>query len=1602
MIDWKVLQSEIRREADHRRRALLESLAEIFRNQAPPSLQSELDSAEASSVLRLLLDFLLTHKPEPIALSISEASEGLPVLSRYSVFFSLLEDRPFVVASIRLLLRRQGLSIHHLFHPILYVLRGKDGEVTKIGRPGTSEGRPEALQMVLLERMESREAKARLEDATRETLQAVIAVTDDFPKLLEQLEGMKESLSAGQEQAQTPRFPESADSLKEYLAFLDWLRANHFVFLGFRRYDVVLEQGEPCAQLRRGSGLGILRRDEGSRYFRPVPLRLLPDRILRQTLGPPVLLVAKANSESPVYRSGLMDYVGLKHFGDDGSFQGESRILGMFSSRAYLHAASDIPILRRKLNEILNLAAAKPGSHDYRRILALFNSFPLTELFVREAADLWPIIRDLMSLEEEEGIRVRFAMNPYGRGISALVSLPKNRFSSQVRQQIQEFLADQLQATGVEYRLAWGGEEDERARLHFMLATSVNFDKLSVADLERSVADLARSWEDRLRDLLQERLGPAGAELAQRYGGRFPTGYKAEVDVESAALDIRQLERLSEEAVTVALLQAPPERHPEATTYLRIYHPGTLPLAETFPILQNLGLRVVEQIAYQIPNPHRAGVVSIDIFRVQDGRGLPLDIERDGERLKEALLELLERHSPDDPVNRLVLTARLSIREVMLVTTWRAHVFQLVPSSSLRYITQVFLRYPESIRALVDLFHVRFRPEWNDDRSQLAAEAKVRLQQTLDAVETVAEDELIRRVAQLIERTVRTNFYWNKPYIANKVTSSELGWIPEPKPWREIFVWSPQMEGVHLRGGPIARGGLRWSDRPDDFRTEILGLMKTQMVKNALIVPQGAKGGFVLKHSPSDRDRLRTYVQSQYGTFIRGLLDLTDNVIEGKTVAPEGLVTYDEPDPYLVVAADKGTATFSDLANQISREYSFWLGDAFASGGSHGYDHKKLGITARGAWECVKRHFLELGLDPFRDEFTVIGIGDMSGDVFGNGMLYTEKIRLLAAFNHQHIFLDPTPAASRGYQERLRLFRLPNSSWSDYDPAAISPGGGVFPRSAKSIPLSPEIRELLQLDKEQASGLEIIRAMLKLPADLLWNGGIGTYVKASWEPDEAVGDPTNRHVRVNAGDLRVRVVGEGGNLGFTQAARVEFARRGGRINTDAVDNSGGVDMSDHEVNLKLALAPAVHSGKLTLETRNRLLTRLADEMVELVLANNASQALCLSLAQRGGPPLTERFQRLQERLAQRASLRPDLEGLPTPAEVSHRLRAGNGYTRPELAVLLAYSKLYLKQQMLERGILDESVLVHHLIDYFPREVADTYQTEVEQHPLRRHILATRLTNLFVDRLGISGWFRLEEESERPLSTVIEAMTTVWELTRCETLFRTVLDAGRNVNWPDQYAALERTREAFHALCVWLLLGPFETIRPTPTVERFRSGWETALEQFPTVVQGVAEGQNWHNQLEHYEQAGVSPALARSLATAEYWPALLTLLQLQEITGEDLPEVAYTYFSVGELFALGVIRDRLAASSPVTPAEGAARQALISDLRVFQLRMTSILLGSGRRGDRLVDRLRQNERYKEAIGLADKLRQEPDLGLAEAVLLRHHLFRLLPLGAGQPT
>ena len=1509
----------------------------------------------------------------------------------YTVVALLLRDRPFIVDSVRAELRRHDFRLYHVLHPIYGIGRDDEGLLTSLG-DRRQAGVQEAFEMYFVERIEEEEGRERLEAAVRRVLGDVVLATDDYSLMRQQSEQLRDYLRNLRQVSAQGYYRDRGEELEEYAAFMDWLDDDNFVYLGYREYDIVVKDEVRYLQLTEGSGLGILRKVEGSAYRRPVPLDQISPGLRERVVGGRVLIVTKTNAEATVHRPARMDYIGLKKLSDNWQVMGEQRFLGLFTSKALSTPVQEIPILRLKLRQVLEIDGAIPESHDFKQIHTAFNSMPREELFWADAAQIHKDIRTIMGLEQEGGVRLSLGRDPLGRGLSGMVIMPRERFNAEVRRAIQRHLTKRLEASHVDYQLAMG-EDEANLRFHFFFTTDLALDQVDAPTLEREVTELTRTWVDHLLERLVASEGEQlGRHLAERYLGAFDERYKADISAGAALRDVQLIESMGDEAYLVDILNPVRDPRGEGATQLKIYHRNhTLVLSEVLPVLENLGFKVLEQISYVARLSDR--LRGIDVFRVQDASGALIDVGSDGPRLVEALKQLLDGVAENDRLNRLVLYGDLAIRQVALLRGYQMYYAQLSAVTSRRFINETLLGHPQVAALMFRYFEFRFDPGFEGDREAAMGRAREAFFDSLAQVTSLPEDQTLRGLFDLMAATTRTNYYLSRDCISFKIASGEVNSMPEPRPLFEIGVIARGVEGAHLRGGLVARGGIRWSDRPDDFRTEILGLMKTQMTKNAVIVPVGSKGGFVLKQPPGDREELREYVRKQYQTFIRGLLDLTDNRTGGEVVHPEGLILYDEADPYLVVAADKGTATFSDLANETAAEYGFWLGDAFASGGSYGYDHKEEGITARGAWECVNRHFRELGVNVFEDEFTVAGIGDMSGDVFGNGMLYSDRIKLQAAFNHLHIFLDPDPDPEVGYRERRRLFELPRSSWRDYDSTLISDGGGVFERSAKAIELSPQIKVILGVDEDVLSGQDLVRAILQMEVDLLWNGGIGTYVKASGERHADVGDASNDLVRVDADQLRARVVGEGGNLGLTQLARIEFARAGGRINTDAIDNSAGVDMSDHEVNIKILLQPGVTSGELSMVQRNRLLKEMTDEVSTLVLRDNYHQSLALSLAEgrsRQDPML---FFSLLEYLAERGGLNPQVEDLPARRHIIERSRAGEGFARPELAILMAYVKMGLYRRLLETDFPDEPRFQHYLFAYFPDVLQERFAEGIHTHPLRREIIATQFTNTVVDILGFTFVHRTIRDTGATPVEIIRAALIALEILDVRGFLTQIFALDHKIASEAQYQALAELVTAVEGIVRWMLINDLTRQDVSDFVAAFRKPLADLRKGLNELLSG-AERRRFVRVARHFEKLGFGKRLAADIASFDYLPASVGVIEVSRGTGVSLEDAASRFFTLGERLSLGWLRDGLSDLRTEGNWEKIAVGGLVMDIRRAQrdLAAAYVIAANGKRlsADAFLER-HQNllRRYDQALA---EVREQDSLGLASASVLVRLLDR----------
>ncbi len=1474
------------------------------------------------------------------------------------------DDMPFLVDSVTAELTRLKYGIHVLFHPVFAVERDLVGRLHTIQDADPPQPVPagvlnESWMHIEIDRQPDDPARLRgIEANLRRVLSDVREAVEDWPKMRAAALSLAEELDAGQGEA-ARRGGISYDELTTGQELLRWLADGHFTFLGYREYNLVQVDGEDSLSPVTGTGLGVLRADRphGSQGS----FAKLPPEVRAKAREPRLLVLTKANSRATVHRPGYLDYIGVKRFDDEGRVVGERRMLGLFSAAAYSESVQRVPVIRQKVRQVLDIHGFAPTSHSGKDLLQILESYPRDDLFQIPVEELADITGSVLHLQERRRLRLFLRKDAYGRYFSALVYLPRDRYTTDARLKLQAILLRELDGTSVDYTVR--STESVLTRLHFVVrvAPGTRLPEVDSERIERLLAAANRTWDDDFARQLGEFVGPDhAADLLRDFDKAFPEGYKADFPPENAVKDVCRVEAIKSDDTTDSSLAvyrrpgAPPEQYS-----LKIFRVGrAISLGEVLPILQRFGVDVLDEHPYELDRESGEPAWVYDFgLRVADPEWLRDQAAR--ERFTAAFAAAWSGQTENDGFNALVVRAGLTWRQVTVLRAYVKYLRQGGTPFSQGYIERVVSKNTTLARLLVKLFEASFDPAHAAAGRELIDGLVEEIEGALDAVASLDEDRILRSLRAVIQATLRTNFYQlaadgkPKSYISFKINAGAVPDLPQPKPKYEIWVYSARVEGVHLRFGAVARGGLRWSDRREDFRTEILGLVKAQMVKNAVIVPVGAKGGFVVKRpvDPADRDAFQAEGIECYKTFIRGLLDITDNLVDGKVVPPADVVRFDGDDTYLVVAADKGTATFSDIANGVATEYGFWLGDAFASGGSVGYDHKAMGITARGAWESVKRHFRELGVDSQTQDFTAVGIGDMSGDVFGNGMLLSEHIRLVAAFDHRHIFVDPNPDAATSYAERRRLFDLPRSSWNDYDKNLISLGGGIFPRTAKSIPLTPQLRGALAIDDSvlRMTPAELMRAILLAPVDLFWNGGIGTYVKAATESNADVGDKANDAIRINGADLRARVVGEGGNLGFTQLGRIEFALQGaggtgGKICTDAIDNSAGVDTSDHEVNIKILLDQAVAVGELGEHERGDLLAEMTEEVGYLVLGDNYGQNVALASAVAQAPGLLNVHARYLHRLVTEGHLNRELEFLPGERTINERRQAQLGLTQPELSVLLAYTKITLEDELLDSALPDDPFLKSELFHYFPSPLRERFKERIEAHPLRREIITTQVVNSMVNNAGTSFVFRMREETGAAAEEVARAhlvARSVFDMAS----FWIAVDALDN-KVPAQLQTRMRlsARRLAERGARWFLLNRRHPLDIAAQVESFRAGVGEVVAQLPKLLKG-ADFDQLATAKQELLDVGVPEDLAARAAAATAAYSALDIVEVAWDSGRAPVEVAECYFDIVDRLRIGSLRDRINALPRTDRWQAMARSAVREELYTAQAELTFEILAA---------------------------------------------------------
>src|SRR5829696_5995400 len=1529
-----------------------------------------------------LLAFARRRLPGVAKVRVSNTGPDHGFESRHTIVQIVNDDMPFLVDSIANECNRREINVHLLAHPVLAVRRDLDGDLLGFASEAGERAKSESMMHVEIDR----QADPALLDELAAALTRVLA---EVRLAVEDWRAMRRACLDAIADLAASRSP----SLAEYDDFLRWLEADHFTFLGHRRYRYV-EDASQAGGLRyeivAGSPLGILRRDEARLFEAGLGGGEAMSRFAR---GPGNILIVKTDRPSLVHRTGPMDCVIVKTYDADGRVTGERRLVGLFTSAAYHATVRDVPLLRGRVDSILRRSGLDVHSHDGKALLAILEAYPRDELFQIDEDTLYDHALGILQLQERRRVALFSRRDAVGRFATGLAFAPRERFDAALSDHFAAILERSWQGKVQSVDVSVSSDSALAQVLYTLKLESNDTPTPDLAELERALAEAATSWSDRFRAALQETMGePEGRAAARRWRDWFPVVYRDSFDASQAVADLDLVQAaLAGRPFGVRLDRAPDL--PMHRFTLRLFHPkAPLALSDILPLAENLGLRVLSEAPFLLKAGDEA--VALQVLSVETADTSPVDLAQAGPRFAEALDKVWARALESDGLNRLVLGAGLAWREVAILRTYAKYLRQAGIAFSQDYMERVLSSYPAIARLVIDLFLARFDPALGeaaaDARKQKLEPLEAEITGALEAVATLDEDRILRRFLNAVRCSLRTN-YWQtgpdqapKDWISIKIDSRAIDELPAPRPLVEIFVYSPRMEGIHLRGGRVARGGIRWSDRREDFRTEILGLMKTQMVKNAVIVPVGSKGGFYVKRPPvgGTREQVQAEGIACYQTLIRGLLDLTDNYAGSGIKPPADVVRHDPDDPYLVVAADKGTATFSDIANALAQEYGFWLDDAFASGGSAGYDHKKMGITARGAWESVKRHFRELGQDIQTTPFTVTGVGDMSGDVFGNGMLLSKHIKLVAAFDHRHIFIDPAPNPATSWDERKRLFDLPRSSWMDYDKSLLSAGGGIYDRAAKSIALSAEARAVLGIEAPTMTPIDLMRAILAAPVDLLYFGGIGTYVKASSESHADAGDRASDALRINGDQVRARVVGEGANLGFTQRGRVEAALAGRKINTDALDNSAGVDTSDHEVNIKIVTGEAINRGALKREDRNALLFSMTDEVAGLVLRHNYQQSQAISVAEEQAGEEHDRLERFMRALERNGRLDRAVEFLPDSPTMRTRGQNRQYLTRPELCTLLSYAKIDLNDEILHSDLPDDPLLEGELLRYFPAALSEKHEPSIRAHRLRREITALQVVNSLVNRCGPTFVRNMSGRTGAPAAAIARAFAVVRDAWKLRDLWGDIEALDPALKAEAQIRMLVASQRFLTRTVQWALRRLPQPIDAMAATEQLAAA-VAALGDLPAELIGEAESAALAERAAAFEAMGAPTGVARRAAALETLAAAGDLMLAARANGVSIEAAARLYFQLGERLSLA----RLAIAAQKLPREGqwpaqaalAVQDELVT-LHADLLASTLSAAGPQAAGDSHAAIARWSEPRKLALDRVDRLLKE-DLAAA---------------------
>jgi glutamate dehydrogenase len=1514
----------------------------LFNNISADDLDSRSDSDLYGATLSLWNEFLQFDPTKPYIRVFNPEISKHGWQSTHTIVEILVEDMPFLVDSVRMALNRVGATAHLLLHSPISLKRDDQHKFVEFvdNNKRDKSATKETIFLIEVDRQTTRKALEALTTELMSVVNEVSLAVKDWRVMREKLEGVISDFSQG-------ACPASGEQKEQTIKFLSWLSDHNFTLMGYRGYSAKAIEGDYRWLADNDSSLGLMKNSTSDRER---VLSNIPGSAREEALSNHPLLLTKTNSRSRVHRPAYMDYIGVKRFDEKGNVVGEDRFIGLYSASFYNSSATQVPILQNKIDNICQKSGFEKESHGHKAFLNIIETYPRDELLQGSEDELAQIALGIFQMQERGISRLFVRKDIFGRFISCMVFVPRERYNTQLRNDTQTLLQKSFNSNeDVEFTTYFS--ESVYARTHYIVRVKDNNSEYNVKEIEKNIIELTKTWNDKLTATIRNNYGEAaGKVLEKKYDDGFPPSYK-EHNLPSAALvDLEKIELLTAEHTLDMLFYRPQEegRNSEVVKLKLFHKKEPIHLSAVLPMLENFGLRVIDESPYRVKSSD--GEVNwIMEFSMLHSSSNHMGLEQAQRLFQEAFSKVWYNQLEDDAFNRLVLGARLPGRSVTILRAYAKYMRQIGSSFSKDYIANTLANYPGIAKTLVALFNQRYNPKVR--RSAKKEEALLNdIKEGLDKVSNLDDDRIICRYMELILATLRTNFYQSddlgneKPYASFKMLPELISDMPLPRPKFEVFVYSPRVEGVHLRGGKVGRGGLRWSDRQEDFRTEILGLVKAQQVKNTVIVPVGAKGGFVCKNLPVNKGREAFQKEGQacYKIFIRSLLDITDNIVDGKVVYPKDVVRLDEDDPYLVVAADKGTATFSDIANGISQEFNFWLGDAFASGGSIGYDHKKMGITAKGAWESVKRHFREMGVNCQTTDFTCVAIGDMAGDVFGNGMLLSHHTKLICAFNHMHIFFDPDPNIESSYGERKRLFENPSLNWDDYDKSLISKGGDVFLRSAKSIKLTPEMKKWLGTKQMTMPPNELIHNILKMQVDLIWNGGIGTYVKSSKETHTQVGDRANDDLRVNGADVKAKIIGEGGNLGLTQLGRIELARNGGRVNTDFIDNVGGVDCSDNEVNIKILLNSLVNAGDLTLKQRNNLLYEMTDDVGDLVIQDCYRQTESMSITHMsGGNQLKEQL-RFIHNLEKEGNLNRELEFIPSDDDISDRLAATQGLTRPELSVLIAYSKMDLKEKFNIPEITENPYHMKLLVSAFPAVLQKRYAKQMEQHPLRGEIIATKLTNNIINDMGMNFVFRMREENGGTIDEIANAYSVVKGIFSMEALWLDIEKLDNVVSADTQLKMLDSMRRTLRRASKWYLRHGVKSMDIQQAIDSYRSTFD---DLFVNMLNYLVEDE--YNDLQAASAAlieqGVPSDVAYKVASLSNMFPCLDLAQIAKVEKRDIKLVASLYFKLGSRLELHWFLEQINKQTVTNHWQALARASYREELDWQQRALATVLL-----------------------------------------------------------